>query len=150
MELPEPLANSTCAITLPVLWGDMDALGHVNNVVAFRWFESARVAMLEQVGLSKLMEPKRIGPILAAVDCQYKLQIFYPDTVWVSACVSSVGRTSMQIKHRIYSQTEKTIAAEGNSVVVFFDYNRQRPVAVPPDIRAELEGTPNGPVDRND
>ena len=50
-ELGALLAGLSVVIALPVQWGDQDALGHVNNVVYFRWYESARIAYFERVGL---------------------------------------------------------------------------------------------------
>ena len=38
----------------PIFWGDMDALGHVNNVTYFRYMEQARVAWFET-----LVPPRR-------------------------------------------------------------------------------------------
>jgi acyl-CoA thioester hydrolase len=35
---------------MPVRWGDMDAYGHVNNTVYFRYMEQVRVEWLEQMG----------------------------------------------------------------------------------------------------
>jgi acyl-CoA thioester hydrolase len=32
---------------IPIRWGDMDAYGHVNNTVYFRYMEQARVEWLE-------------------------------------------------------------------------------------------------------
>ena len=39
-------------LELPVLWGDMDALRHVNNARYFAWFEAARIAYFERIGAS--------------------------------------------------------------------------------------------------
>src|SRR5687767_1167703 len=52
-------------VEIPVQWGDMDAFGHVNNTVYFRWFESARIAYFEKIGLNERMRRDRKGPILA-------------------------------------------------------------------------------------
>jgi len=38
-------------VALPVQWGDMDALSHVNNARYFTWFEGARIALFRRVGL---------------------------------------------------------------------------------------------------
>src|SRR4051812_27249954 len=52
-------------VEIPVAWGDMDAFGHVNNTVYFRWFESARIAYFEKIGLNERMKRDKKGPILA-------------------------------------------------------------------------------------
>ena len=49
-------ADYPVVISLPVQWGDQDLFGHVNNVVYFRWYESARIAYLDRIGVSDLME----------------------------------------------------------------------------------------------
>ena len=54
-------------ITLPVQWGDQDVLGHVNNTVYLRWFESSRIADFERIGLSTAILTEKIGPILASI-----------------------------------------------------------------------------------
>ena len=34
--------------TIPMRWGDMDAMGHINNTLYFRYLEIARVDWLHQ------------------------------------------------------------------------------------------------------
>ena len=95
MSKPVELQEFPVVITVPVQWGDQDSFGHVNNTIPFRWFESARIAYLEQSDLGHLMDANGLGPILAAIGCNYRRQLHYPDTVHVGARVASIGRTSM-------------------------------------------------------
>lgn len=127
------------SITIPVLWGDMDAFGHVNNVIYIRWFESSRVRYLENAGMREMKNDDGIGPILAGVTCNYRRQLFYPDTVTVSASVTRIGRSSMTIAHRVYSETQDAIVADGESTVVIFNFNRQRPIRVPDEYRTKVQ-----------
>ena len=136
---PEPLQDYPLIITLPVQWGDMDAFAHVNNTVPIRWFESARIAYLEQSGMSHLMDASGLGPILAAISCDYRRQLVYPDTVDVAARVSRIGRSSMTMDHAVYSHSQSAIAAEGTSTVVIFDYSTNRPTRMPDDVRQACE-----------
>jgi hypothetical protein len=47
MKLDLPAAKKFVhAMTIPIRWGDMDAMGHVNNTVYFRYLESARIEWL--------------------------------------------------------------------------------------------------------
>ena len=48
-------------IELPVLWGDMDAFQHVNNVQYFKYFESVRIAYFDQIGFTEAMDHKMLG-----------------------------------------------------------------------------------------
>jgi acyl-CoA thioester hydrolase len=136
---PEPLRDFPVVIAIPILWGDQDAFGHVNNTVPIRWFESARIAYLEHGGLGHLMEVDGIGPILAAIQCNYRRQLHYPDTVHVGARISKLGRTSMIMEHAVFSERLGEIAAEGSSTVVMFDYAVNKPRRMPAGIRDAME-----------
>jgi acyl-CoA thioester hydrolase len=135
----DALAGFPTVIHLPVQWGDMDSYQHVNNVVHFRWFESARIAYLEQIELKSLYHTAGIGPILAAISCNYRRQLTYPDTVAVGARISRIGRTSFEMEHVLFSTTQQAAVADGKSTIVTFDYRQQRPTPVPDDIRAKIE-----------
>lgn len=125
--------------TLPLQWGDQDALGHVNNVVYFRWFESARIDLLHAFPSSVRLSSDGIGPILASIRCDYRLQLHFPDTVHIGSRVARVGRTSLDVEHRVYSEKLQQDVAEGHSVLVVFDYQQQRPVRIPDDLRRRLQ-----------
>jgi acyl-CoA thioester hydrolase len=136
-------AEFPIVITLPVQWGDMDALAHVNNTVYLRWYESARVAYGERIGLWELKARENIGPIVASVSCDYRLPITFPDTVHAGARITRLGRSSLAMDHRIVSEAAGAIAAEGTSTLVVFDYQAQKSHPIPDPIReviAALEG----------
>ncbi len=137
------LANYPVFVRIPVQWGDQDAFGHVNNTVPHRWFESARIALFERLGLLELKREQRIGPILAAVSCDYRRQINFPDTVQVGIRVARIGRTSMGFEHVIVSEAQQAIVTEGTSTTVVFDYEAHKPHPVPESVRkavAALDG----------
>ena len=136
---PDELKDFPIVVTLPIQWGDMDAFGHVNNTVPIRWFESSRIAYLEQGGMRKLVERERIGPILASITCNYRSQLHYADTVHIGGRMAKLGRSSMTMEHAIFSVEKGKIAADGTSVIVVFDYDKQRPTRVPDDVRAAVE-----------
>jgi acyl-CoA thioester hydrolase len=127
-------------IVLPVQWGDQDAFGHVNNTVYFRWFESARIAYFQRMGLLAMRPAERIGPILASSSCEYRRSITFPDTVHVGIRVTRIGRTSIGFEHRIVSQEHAALAAEGTSTTVVINYAADnRPYPVPVVIRQAVE-----------
>jgi len=133
-------------VTIPVAWGEMDALGHVNNIVYFRYFETARMRYLEQAGLIDIMKEIGIGPILAKTSCTYRIPIHYPDTLSVGTRVSTIGNTHFNMDYIIVSE-RLGAAASGDSVVVTFDYRANGKAPVPePVIRAieKLEGCAAG------
>lgn len=144
-----PLPGFPITLKLPVIWGDQDLFGHVNNTIYLRWFESARVAFWDNTGIRDLMTPRQCGPILASIHCNYRRQLRYPDTVEIGARVVRIGRTSMTLEHAACSDALGTIAADGESVVVLFNYARQQPEVIQDDLRAILEGLQTSPKPAN-
>ena len=144
MTVDEALAEYRVRIALPVQWGDQDAFGHVNNVTHIRWYESGRVAYLEQIGMEYMISPEGKGLILAAINCNYLQQINFPDTVHIGSRVTRVGNSSIIIGHAVYSERNGGVAADGESVVVMFDYATNKPRRVPDDLRAAIERMEQG------
>lgn len=142
-DLPEDarsaLVEFTTVTKWPVQWGDMDAFGHVNNVVYIRWFESARIDLISQYKSVANMQPGGIGPILVSVKCDYKMQLHFPDTVYIGSKVAKVGRTSFDIEHAVFSKQLGKMAATGTSVCVLFNYDTNRPTRIPPDLLAQFD-----------
>lgn len=125
--------------SLQVQWGEMDAFGHVNNAVYFRWFESARVDYLDQVESALSMEGGGLGPILAAISCRYKRQVKFPDTVHIGSRVSKIGLSSFDVEYALVSETQNVLAATGDSTMVVFDYEGQQPRRMPDAMRQAIE-----------
>jgi acyl-CoA thioester hydrolase len=145
-QVAEPLADFPIVIWLPVQWGDQDAFGHVNNTVYFRWCESARIEYLDKLGLSDLMRAEGIGPILAAISCNYRRPVTYPDSVQIGAQITRIGGRSLTMEHRIFSEGQQHVVADSTSTIVVFDYNRQASHAVPDDIRKKIERLEGKPL----
>ena len=106
--LPAELVDFPVSIDLPVQWGDQDAFGHVNNTVFFRWFESARIAYLERLGIGDKNSATGLGPILAAIGCDYRRQVKYPDHVLIGSRIIRIGRTSMTMEHKVWSTAQRS------------------------------------------
>ena len=145
-EIAALLADFPVIVSVPVQWGDMDAFQHVNNTVYFRWFETARIAYTGRLGLGKLMVDTRVGPILAAIGCNYRRQITFPDTVHIGSRILKIGRTSLTMEHALVSETNQAVSADGTSTLVVFDYKSQRPVPVLPEIRRAIALLENWPT----
>ena len=138
------LAGFPVVIELPVQWGEMDSYRHVNNVVYFRYFESARLEYFRRLDWFEFERATGIGPILAATQARFRKPLTYPDTISVTARVSSVAHDRFTIEHVIVSHQLSAVATEGQGTVVTFHYAQGKKVPVPEDLRrriAELEGT---------
>jgi acyl-CoA thioester hydrolase len=133
------LADFPVVIVQPVQWGEQDSLGHVNHVTYFRWYESARIAYFLRIGLMDMHKHERIGPIIASVASDYRRQLNYPDTVCIGVRITRIGRSSLDMEHKIFSQNEGVLAAEGKSTLVVFDYQTNKSHPVPARIRHAIE-----------
>ncbi len=120
-------------------WGDQDALGHVNNIVYFRWFESARIEYLQRIGVNVTGLDGSAGVVLAAIHCDFRRPLTYPDTLDIGARVTRIGRSSMTMEHAIYSGAQQAVVAEGSSTLVIFDHASGKPQRVETDFRRSIE-----------
>lgn len=125
-------------IEIPVAWGDMDAFGHVNNAVYIRWLESGRVAYLMQLGLIEFLQQTSVSPILHSIQCRYRAAVTYPDTILVGTRVTALGVDRMTFQHRVISQRLNRVAAEGEGIIVAFDYRSGQKTPLPDELRARV------------
>jgi acyl-CoA thioester hydrolase len=132
------LTDFPVVLTLPVQWGEMDAYGHVNNAVLFRYFESARIVYLERCGFIESMERDRIGAILHSTACRFRLPLYYPDTVEVGGRATDVASDRFTMEYRVVSHTKGAVVAEGQGVIVSYDYTTQSRTALPEAIRRRI------------
>ncbi|SHG30126.1 acyl-CoA thioester hydrolase [Desulfacinum infernum DSM 9756] len=134
----ELLEGFPVVIELPVVWGEMDAFQHVNNVVYFRYFETARIAYFLEMNYIKIMEETGIGPILASTQCRYRFPLTYPDTISVGARVPALQEDRFTMEYRIVSHRHKRIAAEGDALVVSYDYRNHAKAPLPDRVRRHI------------
>lgn len=125
---------------MPVRWGDMDAMGHVNNTVYFRYIETARIAWLEQIGA--LPDPSGIGPVLINARCSFLKQLKYPAEIEVVSYAGAPGRSSFEVLHEIrlveQDGSAGTLHAEGAAKIVWVDFAAEKPVPLPEEVRSLL------------
>ncbi len=125
-------------ITLPVAWGEMDAFQHVNNIVYFRYFESARIVYFEKIDVLEQMANTGIGPILASTQCKFKIPLTYPDTISIGAKVSKIEEYSFIMEYAVISHKHNKIAAEGEAVIVAYDYKEKKKTTVPNVLKEKI------------
>jgi len=103
-------------------WGDMDAMGHVNNIVYFRFYENARIAYFHETKVNDEMKALGIGPILKSTSSVYRIPLIFPDVITVGAKVTKLDVDRFTMKYAVFSHQYGRIAAEGEGVVVMFNY----------------------------
>jgi acyl-CoA thioester hydrolase len=126
-------------IETPVAWGQMDAFRHLNNTAYFRFFESGRIAYFERLNLLEYMEATGVGPILAATNCRFKIPLTYPDTVYIGTRVSEIETDRFTMEYYVVSHQHQKVAAEGNGLIVCFNYNQNKKAALPDELKKRIE-----------
>ena len=130
-------------VDIPVAWGEMDALGHVNHAVYYRYCETARLAYFARLGHPRVEPDSEKGLILATSSCRYKTPVTHPDTVSVGARVVGLSEDRMRMEYAVFSNRLGKIAAVGEAEVVSYDYHRGCRTPFDSDYREkiiELEG----------
>jgi acyl-CoA thioester hydrolase len=127
----EFLTDYPIVIEIPVVWGEMDAYGHVNNIIYFRYFESARIKYFEKMQFLEHKEESGIGPILAHTQCRFKLPLTYPDQVLVGARVPKLDRDRFVMEYIIVSKKYEKVVATGDSLIICYDYNTNQKAPLP-------------------
>jgi acyl-CoA thioester hydrolase len=133
------LAGFPIVVEQDVAWGDMDAYQHVNNVVYFRYFENARIPWLERIGWMKLRDQSGLGPIIASTRARYRRPVSYPDRILIGVRASDVQTDRVTIEYRIVSAKLNALAADGQAVVVSYDYHAAKKCPIPESVRAAIQ-----------
>lgn len=137
------LSDFPVLIELPVVWGEMDAYGHVNNIIYFRYFESVRIAYFERMEFMELKKTTGVGPILAQISCRFKIPLSYPDYVKVGARVPSINSDRFTLEYKMISKKHQSVAATGDSLIVCFNYLENKKVALPDDLIKKIREIEN-------
>jgi acyl-CoA thioester hydrolase len=138
------LVGFPVVIELDVAWGEMDSFAHVNNIVYFRYFENARVDYLTRVGWFDLMRDTGLGPIVASTQCRFRRPVSYPDRLAVGARIITLEADRVTFEHRVVSTKWNDLAAEGQAVVVCYDYRGKQKVALPDELRERIDRLERG------
>ena len=121
---------------IPIRWGDMDAMGHVNNTVYFRYMEQARIGWFDAL-VPEDEAWKSTGIVIANASCNFKRPINYPGTVEVKVFTGPPGGSSVATYYELI--VDEIVYADGEATVVFIDMAKQKPVRIPDEIRDLLK-----------
>ena len=121
----------------PVRWGDMDALGHVNNTVYFRFMEQARIEWLYALAEEGGGYTSGTGPVIVNASCTFLVPIVYPGDVEVRMYLGEAGRSSIGSHYELDCTGRRM--AEGAAKIVWIDLASGRSVPLPERLRAMLD-----------
>ena len=138
-ELPED-KKLTHEMIIPIRWGDMDAMGHVNNTVYFRYLEQARISWFDEIACTP--NPEGEGPVIVNAHCSFIKQLKYPGEIEVTTLVGPPGRSSFEMYHEIRLVDADGRAAalhsEGGAKVVWVNFPAEKSAPLPDDLRRRL------------
>lgn len=120
-------------------WGDMDALGHVNNTVYFRYMEQTRVEWLDRLGMT-LSADLTEGVVIINAQCTFLKQLTYPGQVEIKMFIGAIGKSSFMTTYEIRKLGEDTLYAEGSSKVVWANYRLGKSAPLPDYVLQALKG----------
>src|SRR5213075_982382 len=134
IDIPEQ-KKLTLTMTIPIRWGDMDAMGHVNNTLYFRYLEIIRIEWLHGIGGAP--DPRGQGPVIVNTFCNFIRQLEYPGEVLARHYVANPGRTSFDTFITLERTDEPgALCATGGATTVWIDFPQQRSVPLPQWLRA--------------
>ena len=115
----------------------MDAMGHVNNTIYFRFMEQARISWFRAL-VPERDAWKTVGVVIANASCNYKRAMTYPGTVEVRLFVGKPGGSSVATQYELRVDADPKPYADGAALVVFVDMKQQKSTRIPDGIRERL------------
>jgi acyl-CoA thioester hydrolase len=122
---------------IPIRWGDLDAMQHVNNTIYFRFMEQARFESLST--LEYELGEDGSGPVVINSHCTFKRPLKFPGNVRIATYIGAVGRSSVETFYRMYSvEHDDALVAEAGAKVVWMDLTTEKSVPIPDAVRARF------------
>ena len=136
LELPEQ-KKRVFSMTIPIRWGDMDGMNHVNNTIYFRYMEIIRIDWMRSIGCQP--DPAGEGPVIVNAFCNFYQQLEYPGDVIATMYVSDMGRSSFESWCTLTrSDDPSTIYAEGGATTVWVNFPLKKSAPIPDWLREHL------------
>jgi acyl-CoA thioester hydrolase len=124
-------------LTDEVRFGDLDAMGHLNNVAFLTFLESARVAYA--IAADPGYAPGQggdLGFVVAEVKIAYRSPGHYGDLIETRIRPTNIGRSSFRADFQM--RVGERLLADGHSVLVAISAAAGRPTEIPPALRERL------------
>ncbi|OJI05677.1 thioesterase family protein [Polynucleobacter sp. MWH-Adler-W8] len=122
---------------MPIRWGDMDAYGHVNNTVYFRYMEQARVEWITSIGYD--VAPGRESMLMMNGFCNFYKQLSYPGELILKTSIGVIGRTSMDVYTSMaLAATPDEEVAIGGATMVWVDLTTNKSAPWPEHILQKI------------
>jgi acyl-CoA thioester hydrolase len=140
IEIPEQ-KKQVYQMTIPIRWGDMDAMNHVNNTMYFRYMETCRVDWMHAIAAMPMPmpTPSGEGPVIVNAFCNFYRQLEYPGDVLITLYTSDLARTTFETWVTMERADQPgEICAAGGATTIWVDLLKKKAVALPDWLRAVL------------
>jgi len=112
-------------------WGDTDMLGHINNVLYARYYESARTSYLSEVLGIDFINLDKTGIILADMKIAYLQQLHHPASMRIGARISRLGGSSLHLDAAVFIEGDENPISTSRATLVWFDYGNNKTIKIP-------------------
>jgi len=123
-------------VTVTPRFGDMDALGHINNTVPVVWFELARNPLMKMFDPELKLRRDTFPLIMVHTDYDYVDQLYYQYDVEIRTWISRIGTKSFTAYHEAWQQGR--LCVKGNAVIVHYDFIAEQSTPIPEERKKEL------------
>jgi acyl-CoA thioester hydrolase len=120
-----------------VLWGEMDAFNHINNVIYFRYFETGRVRFFNQTHLWQLFIDENIRIVVGKLECNFIKEIVHPAEIEIAVAIKKIGTSSLTVHHKVSCNGK--ISAQGDGIIVATDPETGKSTPWTNTLRSEFE-----------
>lgn len=121
-----------------VRYGDLDPFGHMNNTVFLRFFEQARIAYFQRVGLFGPQGRGDRNLTLAETTCRFLAEGRLDDRVRCGGRFTRLGNSSCEMEYRLERAAGGEVLAEGRAVLVYYDFAAKAPAPIPDALRGAI------------
>lgn len=119
---------------LPIRWGDMDAMGHVNNVSYFRFMETTRIDWFRSLNVQP--DGSQPGPIIVNAFCNFYRQLVYPGDILMRMYASDPARSTFETWTTMERADQPGVVyAAGGATIIWVDFKAQKAVPLPDFMR---------------
>ena len=134
IEIPE-VKKLVFEMQIPIRWGDMDAMNHVNNTSYFRYTETCRIDWMRSIGCQP--DPQGEGPVIVNAFCNFYRQLEYPGDVLIKMYASDPGRSTFETWATMARTDQpEVIYAAGGATTIWVNFPAQKANTLPDWLRA--------------
>ena len=134
IEIPE-VKKLVFEMQIPIRWGDMDAMNHVNNTSYFRYMETCRIDWMRSIGCQP--DPQGEGPVIVNAFCNFYRQLEYPGDVLIKMYASDPSRSTFETWATMARTDQpEVIYAAGGATSIWVNFPAQKAKTLPDWLRA--------------